>query len=403
MHNFSTVFWFEFFRTVKKKTFWISVLAFPIVMGIVFTLVYISGKSAKSAGDRALEERFSMVILDKTGLVSDSMLAEVGATRAASPEAGEAAVRRGAVEAFITYPKEPSKEPITVIAKDVGLVKNGKYTGVAKEILRIAAAKKVGNPEQVAIIRGDVHSTLTAYDAAGNVAGGFERVIAPGLFLLLLYLVIILLGNQMLTSTIEEKENRVIEMILTTVGSRALILGKIAALVLVGILQITIIALPLVVAIVFFGDVLPLPAINLGSIPFPAIPMLIGAALFAASFLLFTGILVGIGAAVPTAKEAGSFFGITMFFMFVPLYAFSAIVTDPTQIIVKIFSFFPLSAPMTLLLRNAAGNLSVHEALLGITIVGVSAVIVLFGAIRIFRYGVLEYERKMSLKDIFRR
>jgi ABC-2 type transport system permease protein len=403
MHNLITVILFEFIRTVKKWSFWLSVLAFPVLIAIIFAISFLSSKSASNAEEEANKEKFTAVVLDESGLVSKELLASAQINPVPGKDQGIAEVKAGRVEAFIHYPADPNKEPVVVYAKDVGLIKNGKYTTAASQLLETSVISSIDSPDKVAIVQGNTKTELVSYDANGNELKGFERVIAPGLFLILFYLVIILMGNQMLTSTTEEKENRVVEMILTTVKAKTLIIGKILAMMLIGLVQIAVIVGPVIIAVTFFGDNLNLPNFSLSELSITPVQALIGSLVFIGSFLLFTGTLVTIGAAMPTAKEAGSFFGIAMFFMFVPLYAVMAIVTDPTQLIVKIFTFFPWTAPITLLLRNAAGNLSNMDAAIGIGILLVIALFMLTIAIRTFRYGTLEYEKKLNLRDIFKR
>ncbi|HUC20764.1 MAG TPA: ABC transporter permease, partial [Candidatus Polarisedimenticolaceae bacterium] len=340
--------------------------------------------------------------LDDSKLIPPEALTGIQAKAAATKEAGIRQAREGRVDAFVYYPADPSKQPIEIFAKDVGLTKNDRYSAVAEQLLKSSVVDEVGSKQKVAIIQGAVHSNVTTY-ANGHESDRAKRMIAPGALLVLLYLVIILLGNQMLASTTEEKENRVIEMILTAVRARTLIIGKIIALVMLGTLQIIVIVLPIVAAFVFFGKQLKLPVINLSQLQIDPLQMLIGVILFVCSFLLFTGLLVAIGAAVPTAKEASNFFGITIFSMFVPLYAIFPIISNPDQLIVKFFSFFPLTAPVTLLLRNAVGNLSGAETVAGIGVLVVSSILALAIATRAFSYGSLEYNRKLSLRELWPR
>jgi ABC-2 type transport system permease protein len=260
----------------------------------------------------------------------------------------------------------------------------------------------VGSAQKVAIIQGEVRSDVTTY-IGGREADSAKRMIAPGALLVLFYLIIILLGNQMLASTTEEKENRVMEMILTAVAARTLIIGKIIALVLLGAVQISLIVLPALIAVMFFGEQLNLPTLNLSQLEVNPVQMVVGVALFVCSFLLFTGILVAIGSSVPTAKEANSFFGIAIFGMFIPLYAIFPIIAEPHQLIVQCFTFFPLTAPVTLMLRNAAGNLTTVETIIGLCILLVSSLVALTVATRAFAYGTLEYERKLSLRELWPR
>jgi len=71
--------------------------------------------------------------------------------------------------------------------------------------------------------------------------------------------------------------------------------------------------------------------------------------------------------------------------------------------LVTVLSYFPLTAPIPLMLRNAVGNISYPAAILGIVILSIFAFIALSVAIRLFRYGALEYSRRLNLLDIFRR
>jgi ABC-2 type transport system permease protein len=95
--------------------------------------------------------------------------------------------------------------------------------------------------------------------------------------------------------------------------------------------------------------------------------------------------------------------GAFMLLMFGPLYAASLFVSNPEAGIVQFLSYFPLTSPIPLLLRNAIGNLQLHEVLLSLAILLVSTVFVVQLAVRVFRYGALEYSRKLGLKEILHR
>jgi ABC-2 type transport system permease protein len=118
---------------------------------------------------------------------------------------------------------------------------------------------------------------------------------------------------------------------------------------------------------------------------------------------MYAGILMTLGAAMPTAKEAGGFFGAAMALLFGPLYAASLFISSPESIVVQFLSYFPLTAPIPLLLRNAAGNLSIQEAAIAISILLITTVIVIAIGVRIFRFGALEYSRRLSIKEVIGR
>jgi ABC-2 type transport system permease protein len=131
--------------------------------------------------------------------------------------------------------------------------------------------------------------------------------------------------------------------------------------------------------------------------------MITGALLLLGGFTLFTGVLVAIGAIMPTAKEAGTIFGPLMALIFVPFYAVSLIISDPTALIVQVFTYFPLTAPVTALLRNGFGTLGAVESAIVIAEVFIVGILILRLAVHLFRYGSIEYGRKLSIAGTFRR
>ncbi len=395
MHNLRTVVSFEFIRTVRRKSFWVTTLAIPLLVAGIFALEFYSSKSA-SAKLSAGQEQFSLMVLDQSKLIPPGVLRAAKAQIPGTRQAGIEAVKAGQVDAFFYYPSDPVKHSIEVYARDVGIIKDGQYTNAATQLLDSGVVAGIGSPEKIAIVKGQASASLTAYADGRQVNATVSRIIAPGAFAVLLFVVMVLLGNQMLSSTTKEKENRVIEVMLTTVSSTSLIIGKIVAMIGVGFVQILAILVPILLAYAKYRQ-----TIDLRSIVFDPWQMLVGALVFAGGFLVFTGILVAIGAAMPTAKEANRFFGMGMLSMLVPLYAAAAIVTTPDQPIVKFFTFFPTFAPLTLLIRNAVGNLSPFEATLGIIVVMASAAAALAIAVTSFRYGSLQYTRKITPRELF--
>jgi ABC-2 type transport system permease protein len=207
----------------------------------------------------------------------------------------------------------------------------------------------------------------------------------------------------MLASTLEEKENRVTEMILTTINPTSLILGKIISLFALGVVQMVVFALPLVVAYALFRTQLNLPTLDLSHLALDPQQMLVGALILIGGFALFTSTLVAIGAIMPTAKDAGPIFAILMILIFIPFYIVTLVVSDPTAPIVELFTWFPYSAPVTALLRNAFGTLPLWQGLgLGVELL-VLAAIVLGIAVQLFRYGSIEYGRRVSLRGALSR
>ncbi|MDQ0277784.1 ABC-2 type transport system permease protein [Arthrobacter silviterrae] len=401
-HNLGTVVHFEFTRTVKKRRFWIATLAIPILLAIVFGLVFASNSSTKSQADAQKHDKISFTYTDSSALVDPALAKAMGGTVEADPGTAVERVKAGTLNAYFSYPASPAKETVNVYGADQGIFKNGTYDAVAKQLLVLSAQEKVGSAELAAAVQGNFRSDTQTYKD-GQLSGGLETVVPPLLFLVLFYVVIILLANQMLASTLEEKENRVTEMILTTLNPTTLVVGKVISLFLVGAVQALVFATPMVAGYVFFRDQMSMPDFDLSHLQFQFWPMLVGALLFVGGFILFTGVLVSIGAVMPTAKDASTVFAPVMIMMFIPFYIVTMVVSDPGNLIVQIFTFFPFTAPITAMLRNGFGSLGGPAAAVVIVELFVFGFAALRLAVHLFRYGSIEYSRKLSLRTAFAR
>lgn len=401
MYNLSTVVRFEVVRTLKKKSFWIMALGFPVLIVAIFAIVYFSNTSTSQAVEDLQKQHFSIAVTDDSHLIKPDILTALKTVSYQTKQQGIDSVSSGKVDGYIYYPSDLTKEPVEVYGKDVGIFNNGRYEAVANELLLSSVQDSVSVNVQ-SIIGGNTKTSVTTY-RDGKVYDPTKEMIFPGVFLILFYMLIAFFGGQMLTSTIEEKENRVIEMILTTIEARTLIIGKIISLVGLALFQGVIIVVPALVGWLLLHDKLNLPFVDLSTLPVNVPRIVTAIVIFAISFLLFTGLLVLIGSSVPTAKEAGQFMGLIMILIFGPLYAASLFVSAPDATLVRFLSLFPLTAPIPLLLRNAVGNLHGWEVAVAIPILSISAVIVLMLAVRVFRYGALEYSRKVSFREMFSR
>ena len=401
MYNLSTVLRFEVMRTLKKKSFWITAVAFPIGIGLIFAIVFFSNNASKNAAESTVNQSFSFAVTDDSALVDQKLVKQYGASESNDKQAMVKEVTDGKLDAFFYYPKDLVKDKVEIYASEAGLFNNSRYEGVARAILQQSVEGIVSAPI-TSVLKNTVGFNSTLYKN-GTQFDGYKELIAPGVFLVLFYILIVTFGNQMLSSTTEEKENRVIEIILTTIKARTLIIGKILSLIILAFFQVVIILVPTIIAYVLFHNNLSLPNFDLSNIPLNFPHIAAAAVIFALSFLMITGLLVAIGAAVPTAKEANGFFGVVMILMMGPLYAVSLFISAPSSDIVRFLTFFPLTAPIPMMLRNAVGNMTVLETITGIVILATSATIIMAIAIRLFQYGALEYSNRISLKRIFRK
>lgn len=398
MHNLGTVFKFETIRVLKKPTFWLMALGFPLMFAALYGIMFWSQSTTMQAAKELEKQEFSLAVTDDSKLVRPELLMAAKTKTVESKEAGINDVKNGKIDAYIYFPKDIGKQKVEVYGKDVGLFQNGKYGAVAQSLLSQSVASSVSQA-QVVILQNKVQLSSTTY-LDGKEHGGINEMIAPGLFLVIFFMLITFFGNQMLTSSTEEKENRTVEMLLTMVKTDTLITGKILSLMVLALIQMLVIILPVAAGYLAFGSKLQLPNMDLSLLVFDPVRIGLALVIFLASFMMFTGMLVTLGAMMPTAKEASQWFGLVIMLIFGPFYGITAFVSFPDSPFVKFLSLFPFTAPIPLLLRNAVGNLPAWEGLLGAALLIVAAVFVLWLAVRTFRYGAMSYDSKLSLSAL---
>ncbi len=411
LHNLGTVVSFEVRRTLKRRSFWIMTLSVPILLVLLVTLMTFSNSRAFDAGSDAGQAPVAFTYSDASGLVDPAVAAALGGVPAPDAAAARAAVVQGRADLFVAYPADPLAEPIEVLGRDVGLMGGPNYVVVARLALEESVRARVSDPRVAGILTGAGEVDLVTY-RDGAVTPGWASVVLPGAFIVLFYLAIVMLGNQMLQITVEEKENRVTEMILTTIHPTTLIVGKVLALLVVGVVQ----ALVLVGPALVLPSLVPAGALRGAGLPDDVLPtgadlaaaidparIGLGAALFIGAFLLFTGLLVSIGAVMPTAKEAGSAFGAVIVALFLPFYAFGLILTEPQGLPSQVLTFFPLTAPITAMLRNATDTLAPWEAAVALVVIYGGAVLFLALGVRLFRTGSISYDQRLDLRKVLGR
>ena len=401
-HNLSTVIGFEFRRTITKRRFWAVTLIIPILVFGLGGLIIASNVSTANTADQQKNARFEFLYSDASKLVDPAIAKQYGGTEITSDAEGVEEVQIGGTAAYFAYPADPAKQTIRVYGEDAGVFQNSKYSAVAESLLSTSVEKTLDDPVTVSVLRGDVKTNTTTF-ANGKVAPGFEAILPALLFLAAFFIVIVFLGNQMLNSTLEEKENRVTEMILTTINPTNLLLGKVISLFAIGIIQLAVFALPMLIGYLFFRDQLQIPSLDLTGLVFDPQKMIVGTLILIGGFALFTGTLVAVGAVMPTAKDAAPVFSIVIFAVVIPLYASGFAISSPQSPIVQLLAYFPYTAPITALILNAFGSLPLWQAIIIIVELFVLAYVVLRIAVRLFRYGSIEYTNKVKVRDVLSR
>lgn len=403
MSTFRTVLEFEVTRTLKKRAFWIGALAVPVLIIVIGLIQFLGSQSAQDAEAQLGDSRFAFLYVDESGLVDASVASGAGGTPIDSPEAGVEAVRSGSAEAFFHYPADPATEAIEVAGRHVNAFDDGRYGAVASAVLTESVRAEIGSDELVSIIQGGTRVDAVTYLPDGSVSNVLAAMPVGIVLLALLFLAVVLLANPVLIATTEEKENRVAEILLTSARPNAVIAAKLVALGIVGLVQVGVILAPVLLGWLLFRDQLRLGELDLSSIVFDPQLVTLGVLILLAAIALYIASLAAVGAAAPSAKDAGGFTFIAIMLPLAPLYAAALIVSQPDSPIVQALTFFPFTAGTTALLRNAVGSLDLWEGVVVIAVLAVAAALMLALAARAFRRGALEYERMLGLRELLRR
>ncbi|MDR3642534.1 MAG: ABC transporter permease [Candidatus Doudnabacteria bacterium] len=400
---------FEVFRALKKKSFWYAsiapVLIILAVLGIEKLSIQNSQKNAATQVQNFTQSA-KISVLDDSGLIDKHLLAAQHIGIEPNKDAGISAVKSGQVSAFFYYPQKPEIAGIEVYAQDQGISLTQPYNEAAQQLLKQSVTEAVssstGNSTAVQILEKIPGVTAVTYKD-GSEINNLTNVIAPGIFAAIFFLVVILLSYTMISSTAEEKTNKTAEILLTSIKARTLILGKIISLIILGLVQIAVLSVPFVIGYVFFPSRLGLSGgIALGSIPINPVTVTFAALFFVVGMVMYIGFVVGLGAMFPGGNDASRFMGIAIIWNFIPLYAITSVISSPHALVVTVFTYFPLTAPSTVLLRNAVGSLSIGESLGALAVLILSACLAIWFAVKAFRYGGMEYGRRVGLKELLR-
>lgn len=218
------------------------------------------------------------------------------------------------------------------------------------------------------------------------VAEAAGALVVPTLFAALLGMGLAVGFGYMVTSISEEKESRLVEVIITSTSPFSIVAGRLLALLVVGLAQaaVWIIAAALTMPRIFrsfaSGADFSISAGSWG--------MIIAA--FVTGYLLTTALSIFIGAVAPSSREAGRLGGWIPVLAFVPFWFFGLLIAQPEGVVAKIVSYFPLIAPTGVLIRSGvSGQMAAWQIVVAFAGVAVTASVVLWLAGRVFRAAIL--------------
>ena len=375
---------FEFIRQIKKPSFWATVLLIPAMVIGVFAISMLAGGNN---AEPTLNENTKIAITDEAGVLPKDNPMVVKATK----DEGKKKVIDGEADLYFYIPanfKDEKKVEFYHISE--GLELFNRDGELIKVVLKQALSPNFSDVE-VTALTGSFEVKDNKLTKTGEDSNAIGHAIIPGVILVLFFFFVTLFGGRLLMTVVEEKENRISEMILTTVSAKHLIVGKILSMMMLGVIQILALIIPLIAALIIYRDN-PVVSQILSSIEIDPLTITENIILFVFSAFLTTGFLTYIGAITPTAKDASQFIGPIIISVVFPLYFMSSFMATEPNGLVQFLTYFPLSAPTALMLRSAFGTLSTPELLIGLAEIVILSVIVIRFTIRTFQKNAISFE-----------
>lgn len=294
--------------------------------------------------------------------------------------------------------------------------------GQLEEIIRLRKYQELGiNIEALKTVNPNISVTAKELTADGEEKDS-NTAVAMGIgvgLAILVYLSLFLYGVQVMRGVIEEKSNRIIEVIISSVKPFQLMLGKIIGIGMVGLTQF-ILWIGLTAGLVYLASTLFLSEGELqtagesATIPFASgflqnllsinyVEIIICFFLFFLSgYLLYSAIFAAVGSAVDSETEANQFtMPITMPLLLTYVLSFGVIINNPNGPIATWLSFIPFTSPIAMLVRIPFG-VPTWQIALSLSILILTFVLVTWLAAKIYRVGILIYGKKANLKEIIK-
>lgn len=417
----------EFLKRVRTKGFIILTITMPFIMAaLVFVPLWLSSIEN--------DEQQKVAVIDPTGVYAKALKASKSFAFSTQP--------------VITEEMRSEDSPYdAVVAISGDLVKNnGKVTIYShKEIpgnmldyiqsklnetvqkQKLEATGIAGLDKIIDDVQRDVNMKTVKWSKEGDeqASSTYVAIIVGGIFTLLIYIFVITYGGMVMQSVIEEKTNRIIELLVSSVKPFQLMMGKIIGVMLVGIAQMALwgvmLSIIMTVASVGFGvsqaqsiaagQPMPSPTMNMSqdtqelltaivNLPYAEIGLMF-IIMFVGGYLLYSSFFAATGASINEQEDANQFVvPITMITLF-GLYAAMYSIENTDGPLAFWASLFPLTSPIVMMIRIPFG-VPLWQELLSIALLYASAFLMIWIGGKIYRVGILMYGKKPSIKEIIK-
>ena len=406
MRKIWTVARHEFIISLKRPSFIIATLAIPL-LGIVGLVVatYFGGQAGEFLERQFVGSPKPVGYVDQVGLFTPPL-----------PEYEDL---------FIPYPNEEAaqealfaEEIETFLLIPADYVKTGRVIGYSKGrglTTAISMSEERIPPFLVDhLLAGQVDADLRARvraplnlqpvslspegEGSGDIASFVANIAIPYAFSILLVMAIFTSSGFLLQGVSEEKESRVIEILLSSLTAMELLAGKILGLGALGLVQI----------LFWLGSGWALMGIAVtglalfGAINLELMTIVLALVYFLLGYILFATLMASAGSLGSSAREGQQIAGIFSALTAIPFMVSSFLWTNPNSLLAQVLSYVPLTAPVMMLQRLGMGEVPPYQIAISLVLLILGIGGALWAGAKVFRMGLLMYGKRPSVAEILR-
>jgi ABC-2 type transport system permease protein len=412
----------EYLERVRTKAFWIATFLVPIFflgyMAVQFQAI------KKTSGERKI------AVVDVTGRLAPALAAELAARETARTQAKPGSrgihwiVETRPIAGDLEQTKETLRKEVldkkiygylvldpTLLDKDraeyysISVSEFVALTQLEQAINKVLLRRKIEDRGLPASLGKELERRVDLRTLKVTTKGTTEEkgagILAAIIFMVIMYMTFFMYGFQNLRGVIEEKTNRIVELVIASVRPTELMLGKIIGIGLVGLTQYLIwslvamnLSLPGIASIMAMGES-GAPAIPLSMIGYFLLFFLLG-------YFLYASVYTAIGAPFNTDQEAQQLSMIPSMLIIGGMAVYPSVMNNPNGPVAVFASLFPFTAPLIMYLRTAIAEPPGWQIVLCIVILILSTIGMAWLAGRIYRVGILMYGKKPTLPEIMR-
>lgn len=421
----------EFFERVSKKSFIISTLLMPILMlGLMVAPALIAAFSQP--------EKRIIAVVDDSGIIASSLNNDDNVEYVIMEQPIDSVLKKTDIDGVLHINKDIMNSKSGSIAFYSNEASSMQIeTGITSQIEQTIENERLKNynienlDEILNSIKADISMQTFRLDEENNssASSSFLSYIIGVIMTLILYLFLLLYGQMVMTSIIEEKNNRVLEIVVSSIKPAQLMMGKILGIGSVAVVQVLIWAimlviisgalLPMLIPTEIMGDIAASNASTLNAenavtdiemIHALATLSNVGYILKIFSFLLvfliggflfYSSLYAAIGSSVDNIQDAGQFQSIVVFPILIGFVLAMSIANDPNSTMATVMSLIPFTSPMVMIARIPFG-IATWEIVTSLVILYISFILLVQLAAKIYRVGIFMYGKKPSIKEIIK-